>query len=466
MSKPEQPGWHWGPFTFRLPFYHTRLYAPELFQGIFIAAATGLALVPVMTAFFGLSFEEAVAASMIHSILISTALICFGEPYAPGWITPALPLVLAFVLGVGEDPALRFQAMTAISLDFALLMFVLGITGLGKKFVIWLPDTLKAGIILGAAIAALKRVFIDDAERFLLQQPIATALACGVCLIFAFSLPMQRLKEKYTLIAKIAALGLLPGFLIAALVGPLVGEVSYQIEWGILIPPVGDMWQKMSPFAIGFPDFSMMLTAMPLAIITYVIMFGDLVTGNEVIREGLRERNDEHIDINPTRSHFALAIRNALMGLIAPFFPTQGPMWTGVHVIVVQRWKLGKAHMDSLHSGLHSYYGMGIPILFFLLPLLTGLKPLLGIALSLTLVITGFACAYIAMAIPKTNASRGAVLMIGAGLAFFEPWVGLLFGLLTTVLMVGWDRNMEAIPSEPEDPSPAAAISKAKSENW
>ncbi|MEZ2745511.1 hypothetical protein ACBQ16_09985 [Halopseudomonas bauzanensis] len=451
MSQPELPGWRWGPFTFRLPFYHTRLYWPELFQGIFIAAATGLSLIPLMTMFFGLTFEEAVAASMIHSILISSAMIVFGEPYAPGWLTPALPLVLAFAIGVGDDPTLRLQAMTALSLDFALLLFVLGLTGLGKKFVIWLPDTLKAGIILGAALAALKRVFIDDAERFLLQQPIATTLACAVCLIFAFSLPMQRLKEKYRWVAMIAALGLLPGFVIAALVGPLVGEVVYDVQWGFLIPPVGDMWNKMSPFVIGFPDLGTMIQAMPLAIITYIILFGDLVTGNEVIREGLQERNDEHIDINPTRSHFALAIRNALMGISAPFFPTQGAMWTGVHVIIIQRWKQGRQTMDSLHSGLISYYGMGIPILFFILPLVTGLQPLLGIALSLTLVLTGFACAYIAMAIPRNNASRGAVVMIGAGLAFFEPWVGLLFGVLTTLLLVGWDRSVEPIPEEHDD---------------
>lgn len=457
MSQPELPGWRWGPFTFRLPFYHTRLYWPELFQGIFIAAATGLSLIPLMTMFFGLTFEEAVAASMIHSILISSAMIVFGEPYAPGWLTPALPLVLAFAIGVGDDPTLRLQAMTALSLDFALLLFVLGLTGLGKKFVIWLPDTLKAGIILGAALAALKRVFIDDAERFLLQQPIATTLACAVCLIFAFSLPMQRLKEKYRWVAMIAALGLLPGFVIAALVGPLVGEVVYDVQWGFLIPPVGDMWNKMSPFVIGFPDLGTMIQAMPLAIITYIILFGDLVTGNEVIREGLQERNDEHIDINPTRSHFALAIRNALMGISAPFFPTQGAMWTGVHVIIIQRWKQGRQTMDSLHSGLISYYGMGIPILFFILPLVTGLQPLLGIALSLTLVLTGFACAYIAMAIPRNNASRGAVVMIGAGLAFFEPWVGLLFGVLTTLLLVGWDRSVEPIPEE-HDNAPVAPM--------
>ena len=65
-----------------------------------------------------------------------------------------------------------------MSLDFAALVLILGITGLGKRFMLWLPDTLKAGIILGAAIAAFKRVFIDDAERFLHVQPIATTVAC------------------------------------------------------------------------------------------------------------------------------------------------------------------------------------------------------------------------------------------------------------------------------------------------
>ena len=419
MSRPEQPGWRWGPFTFRMPFYHTKFHWQEAVQGFFVAAATGLALVPIMTGAFGLSFEEAIAVSMIHSLLIGSALIFFGEPYAPGWITPALPLVL-------------------------------GITGLGKKFVIWLPDTLKAGIILGAAIAAVYRVFVGDesSPSILSQQPVSIILACGVCLIFSFSLPLQKLKEKYRAVAMIAALGLLPGFFIAALVGPMVGEIDYDIKWGILFPPVADAFAKMSPFAIGWPSIEMFVQAIPLAVITYVILFGDIVTGNEVIRDGMTKRKDEHIDINPTRTHLSVGIRNGLLGLFAPFFPTQGAMWTGVQVIIVQRWAQGKEAMDSLHSGLISYYMMGIPLLFFLKPLLTGLQPLLYVALALTLMLTAFACAYVAMSIPRNNTSRGTVLLIGAGLAFFDPWTGLALGVIATLVMVGWDRNSDPIPSE------------------
>jgi hypothetical protein len=71
-----------------------------------------------------------------------------------------------------------------------------------------------------------------------------------------------------------------------------------------------------------------------------------------------------------------------------------------------------------------------------------------SLRLSLTLVMTGFACAYIAMSIPRNNTSRGTVLLIGAALAFFEPWVGLLFGILVTLVLVGWDRNPDPIPHE------------------
>ena len=99
-----QPGIPWGPFTLRIPFVHTGFELSEFLQGLLVAAATGLALVPVMTSAFGLTFEEAVLMSCFSSILVSSGPIVFGEPFAPGWITPALPLVLGFVLAPGNFP--------------------------------------------------------------------------------------------------------------------------------------------------------------------------------------------------------------------------------------------------------------------------------------------------------------------------------------------------------------------------
>lgn len=410
-------------------------------QGALVAAATGLALVPILMGYFGLSFEQAIAASFIHSFLITTAIIVFGEPYCPGWITPALPLILTFVISGFADPASRFQAMAALSLDFAAIVAILGMTGLGNKLVRWIPNTLKAGIILGAAIAAFKRVLIDDAERYLHVQPISTTLACAVCLLLAFSLPIQKLRAKHGWLNKIAEYGLLPGFVLAAIVGPFVGEIQYDIQWGVLLPPVTEVWALASPFSIGWPSGALFLQCLPLALVTYIILFGDLITGNEVLSQAMETRPDDPIDINPTRSHLSLSIRNVLMAISAPFFPTQGSLWTGVHVIVVQRWQQGKDSMENLFSGMASYYVMGVPFMFFLLPMLTGLKPLMGIALSLTLVLTGFACAYVAMAIPRNATERGAVLLTGMALALLAPWQGLLVGIVASVTLVGISRD-------------------------
>lgn len=453
MTSHDRNGWQWGPFTFRLPFYHTRLMWPEFLQGLLVSTATGLALVPILVGFFGLNFEQAVTCTLLQSVLLVAALYVFGEPYAPGWNTAALPLVMAFVFATYPQPEQRFQAMTAMSINFAVLVFVLGISGLGRKLMQWLPSTLKAGIILGAAIASFKQVFVDDAEKFLWTQPISTTVACVICLVFLFSIPLQKLKAGNRGLMLLVSLGLLPGFAAAAIIGPLVGEVSYQIEWGWLIPPVGETIARMSPFSIGWPTGDMYLKSIPLALITYVIQFGDWVTGDEVLRDAMPARKDDPVDINPTRSHLALAIRNFLSALVAPFFPTQGTLWTGVHVIVVQRWKQGPQAVRDLHSGMLSYYMMGLPVIYFLLPLLTAMKPLLGIALSLTLVLSGFACAYIAMAIPRSATARGTALLVGTALALFEPWLGLLVGIATTLLLTGWERNPD--PTRSDDPKSA-----------
>jgi hypothetical protein len=441
----EPPGIAWGPFTLRVPMVHTRVAWPELLQGLVVAGATGLGLVPLLQTHFALSFEQSIAFIVIQTLLICSAPIVFGEPYAPGWITPALPLTLVVLLSSDAGghanyatPSERFQFMSAVSLDLALLLVVMGLTGLGRRFFRCLPAALKGGIILGAAIAALKRVFLDDAPDYLRSQPISTTLAFAVCLLLMFSVPLQKYKSTHRWLGLLASLGLLPGFLAAAVVGPLVGEMKFEIQGGVLWPPFGELFAVTSPLAIGWPSLKMFVDGAPLALMGYVILFGDLVTGAEILRMGKPARPDERIKIDVGRSHLSLAIRNGIMALIAPFFPLQGALWTGVHVVIVQRWSTGPAAMNSLFSGISSYYIFGIPVLYFLLPVLTLLKPLMGIALSLTLLLTGFTCAYLAMELPRTNVERGVVLLMAVTLAVFaNPWIGMFVGMAATLALLG-----------------------------
>lgn len=454
------PGIQWGPFTARIPFIHTRVEWQDLIQGVFVAGATGLATVPILQGYFGLSFEEAVACMFIQAVLLCTAPIFFGEPYAPGMITPALALMMVAI--GGEDlptPELRIQFLVATCLILSALLFVLGLTGLGSRFIAWIPDALKGGIILGAAVAAFKRVFLDDVEK-IQAQPITTITALVVCMLLLFSVPVRHYKKEMRWLAVLASLGLLPGFITAAVIGPMTGffregppEIVYSIEWGTYgfqWLPFGAVFQKMSPFYAGFPDLAMYIKALPLALIGYVILFGDIITGKAIIKASEHLRPDEKIDIDDNRSHISLAIRNALQALISPFFPYQGALWGGVQVIIVQRWSEGRKSMDSLFGGISSYYVCGIPVLYFCVPLVTLLEPLMGVALTLTLLLEGFNCAYVAMAIPQTPIERGVVLLTAVALAIFDPWLGMAIGISATVLLVGVSK--EHVPEEKEEP--------------
>ena len=337
------------------------------------------------------------------------------------------------------DPA-TFQFMAAMCIEFTLLVFILGSTGWGKKLIQIIPNGLKAGIILGAALAAFYQVFVTDMDKLMLQ-PVSMAVAIILCVITTFSDPFKKLAEKNIFFRKIGSLGLLPGFILAGLVAFLLKEVTFDIQWGFQVPDVVALFNKTSPLVIGFPSIPMYLEALPLVIIGYTLLFGDLITATEVLNDGQKSRPDEPLDINLDRSHLSIAVRNFLGLLINPFFPTQGALWTGVHVVVVERWKKGPKEMPSIFDGLGSYYLMGLPILYFTLPFITLMKPLMQMALTLTLILTGFACAYVAMAIPKKNTEMASALLIAVFITFFSAWVGLLVGILLSVLVIGLDKK-------------------------
>lgn len=437
-----QPGVKWGPFTMRIPLIHLRFLLADMLQGMAVAGATGLALVPYFMSLLGLGFEEAVAMAMFHSLLISFSWMFFGDPYAPGWLTPAIPFVVAFITAPAllGDHAAQFQAMTALSLNFAFILIVLGVTGLGAKLVQVVPNVFKGGIILGAAVAAFLRVTKDgDAANVFQSAPIAGTLGVFVCLVFAFSKPLQVQAAKKPWLAKILGLGLLPGFILAGVLGVFTGEFEYNIRWELLdvAAASASLWAKASPFAIGWPSINTFLASFPLALITYILFFGDVITGNEMIEEAQKSRDDEKLEINSSRAHMATGIRNALMGILAPFFGTQGVLWTGIQVILLKRWSAGRGKVDSIFDSIGSFYAFGLPFLFIFLPLVTLLEPLLPLALAVTLILTAFACATLALSLVDDATERGAMVITAMAFSVFEPWLGLLVGLIAVAALCG-----------------------------
>ena len=172
----KETGIKWGPFRLRIPFLHMKFLTSEVLQGLVISGATALAGAPVVMA-LGLSFEQAVACSLIASFLITSGPIIFGEPLAPGWVTPALPLVIAFFISKGYfDGVYRaeaFQYMAAMCIEFTAIIILLGVSGFGKVIVEKIPNALKSGIILGAALAAFYQIFFSDFDRYIGSTPVA-----------------------------------------------------------------------------------------------------------------------------------------------------------------------------------------------------------------------------------------------------------------------------------------------------
>ena len=148
----EHPFWPLGPFKLRLPFIHYRWEFPEMIQA-FLMFVVSLGMIPLLQQYLGLPYEAALAGVVICGIgFMLPALM--GVPLVPGWITPAIPVVLLYLQNFEPGPE-AVKAMVALQIEVCAIFLVLGITGLGDKLVTLIPNSLKCGIIIGAGIAAM-----------------------------------------------------------------------------------------------------------------------------------------------------------------------------------------------------------------------------------------------------------------------------------------------------------------------
>jgi len=178
----EQPCFPLGPFRVRLPFIHYRWEWPEALQAI-LMCSTCLGAIPVLTEVLGVPFEIAWSMVIINGLLYNLHSL-LGDPVVPGWVTPAIPLVVSF-LGNYTFGVERIQALIAMQILVGIIFLIMGITGLAGKLIKILPNSIKAGILLGAGIAAVFGEFQVEG-RFGLY-PISIAIGAILSYLILFS---------------------------------------------------------------------------------------------------------------------------------------------------------------------------------------------------------------------------------------------------------------------------------------
>ena len=444
----EHPYWKLGPFKVRLPFVHYRWEWPETIQAL-IMFVIGMAMIPLLEKYLGLPYDVALAFVVVCGIgFMLPAML--GVPMVPGWITPAIPVVGLYLSNFEPGPD-AIRALIGLQLVVTLIFFVLGITRLGSKLVDMFPNSIKGGILMGAGIAAISGEIVAGGR--LEQTPVSLIIGGAVTGYILFSLSFRDWTEKHRWARIVAGYGMVPGALVAMGIGWAVGEYPVpDIELGISKPAFGEML-NYTVFGVGLPSLDMIWMAIPTAIIAYIIAFGDIIVGKSLLNRVDHLRPDEKIEVNVDRVHLVTAIRNLMHSLLAPYPGLAGPLFTGAMATIAERYRYGRKAMDTIYGGVSVFWIVGF-IALFILPLATLFKPVLPIALSLTLLITGYLCISVGVEQVDNATSMGVAGTMGVVLSVYGAAYGLAVGVILYLLLEKRSRQalQEHAGEEPEEP--------------
>ena len=433
----KQPFIPFGPFEIRLPFIHYRFEVADYTQGL-IMCAVCLGIIPILTEYLGMPFEIAITIVILNGFLYLWH-AHLGDPVVPGWITPAIPLLLLWLKTFPEGVP-RLHALIAFEFELGLFSLLLGATGLATRFVNLVPDALKAGILLGAGVAAVRLVF-EKGGRFD-TFPWTITIAIGFAFYILFSNHFKTLRSKHVGFKYLSDLGLMPALLLAIVIAPLFGELPWpDIKWGFTIPQFTALFTQWTPFSdrVGFPPLSLYLDAAPLVAATYIVLFGELIQADALIDEAREFRHgDENIHFDANRNNIIVGLRNITMSLIAPDASMCGPMWAAMQVVECERYKHGPEAMDSLFGGVGSFR-WGTFTGYFFSPIVTLVKPILPIALSLTMLVQGYVAVRVGILKARTFNDLGVAGIVGAVLISRGAGYAFAVGIVLCLLIYGKD---------------------------
>ncbi|GHD10803.1 hypothetical protein [Zhihengliuella salsuginis] len=459
IPEARSPHWKAGPFAVRLPFVHYRFEWQDYTQGL-LMCAVDLAAIPLLQELLGMPFEAALAIVALNGLLYLLHHL-LGDPVVPGWITPAIPLLMLYIQAFPEDQ--RVHALIAFQLLLGVFSIVLGVTGLAQQIVRYIPNALRAGIVVGAGFAAVQSIFAEGG-RFELY-PWSISVAVGLAFLLLYSKQFQRLQTKNRVAAFVGNLGILPCILAAVIVAPLAGEAEWPtIEGGFSSPDFATMFSEYTVFGVGLPPLMMFITAIPTVLAAYIVVFGDILQAKVVLKEASDLRPDEAVVYNPNRAHLIFGGRNALMSIIGPDTTMCGPLWAAMHVTTSERYKKGPKAMPSIFGGA-GWFRWGTNTGLWLLPVISFVEPILGVALALTLLIQGFVSIKVGIMEARSRTDLGIAGVTAAVLATNGASWGFFTGILLCLLIYGKrffagendgliqpDAALPESPSKEEDP--------------
>jgi hypothetical protein len=185
-------------------------------------------------------------------------------------------------------------------------------------------------------------------------------------------------------------LGIFPIILLSVFVEPLFGEAPWpKIEWGFSQPDFSTLFAEYTVFGLGFQPLSMFVQSIPMVLATYIVLFGDVLQSRAIVSEADDVRRDEKIDYNLNRAHLIFGGRNTIMSILGPDITMCGPMWASYASCgcrTIQGWEKSNAFYLWRIAG---SFRWGTNTGLLLLPIVSLVQPILGVALALTLLIQG-----------------------------------------------------------------------------
>ena len=443
-----QPGIPLGPLTLRLPGIHYRFEWADYIQGLLMCTVC-LAIIPVLTGKLGMSFEVALAIVILNGTLY-LAHVTFGDPVVPGWVTPAIPLLIAYVETFAPGVE-RMQALIAFELTFGLFCIFLGVSGLAKRFVSLIPNAVQSGILMGAGFAAVMIVFKPgEGLKSFDSNPWTIIICIGIAFFFLFSESFKNLRRKNKLLYYLGNLGMMPALALAIFVGPLLGELPWpSYDRNIFTrPDFGTLIREFTMLgAIPVPPFKMFITGLPMVISAYIVVFGDVIQSQALIDDAQKYRPDEKVDYNPNRSHIIFGVRNTIMSIIGPDISMCGPLWAAMQVVVCERYKHGPKAMESINGGAGSFR-WGTWTGYFLAPIVSSVKPILGVGLASTMLIQGYVSVRVGVLKSRSFNDLGIAGVAGAILATRGAAWGLGAALVLCLLIYAGENWRKAYETE------------------